>query len=173
MTASNRTTRRTDWETPPWLFDMLHAEFAFTVDAASFHHNAKLDRHWTIREDGLSQDWARERVFCNPPYGKGIGAWLEKAAGGGLSVLIVPTRTECHWWCDWATRASEIRFVRGRVHFTIDDARGGNHRGSRPVFATSVLVFGRGAPCRVSSFPTPRVAKRMAAPLFDGRAEAS
>lgn len=162
-------TRRTDWQTPDWLFQALHAEFGFTVDAASFHHNAKLPRHWTIVEDGLSQDWNRERVFCNPPYGKGIGAWVEKAARStSLAVLVVPVRTECHWWCDWAVRANEIRFARGRVHFKLDDGRGGNQRGSRPVFATAVLVFtgAGGGSARVTSFPTPRVAARMVAPLF-------
>jgi hypothetical protein len=28
--------------------------------------------------DGLKQDWGTHRVFCNPPYGRQMGAWAMK-----------------------------------------------------------------------------------------------
>lgn len=149
--------RRTDWGTPPWLFQRLDREFRFTVDAAASPENAKCRRFWTLEEDGLAQDWTDEVVFCNPPYGAGVGRWVRKAAmGRGVAVLIVPTRTESRWWCEWALHASELRFVRGRVHFVYPGERRASD--SRPVFSTTVLVFGTGGPCRVSTFPTPRLA---------------
>lgn len=42
---------RSDWETPPWLFDRLHREFRFDVDAAASAGNAKLPLFWTLLED--------------------------------------------------------------------------------------------------------------------------
>ena len=48
---------RMDWETPNELFLELNKEFSFTLDAASSHENAKCERHYTEKEDGLSQNW--------------------------------------------------------------------------------------------------------------------
>jgi len=70
---------RKDYETPDWLFELFHERFEFTVDAAAHNGNAKLPRFWAAADDGLSQDWRGERVWCNPPYGRGIEHWLEKA----------------------------------------------------------------------------------------------
>ena len=90
---------RKDWGTPAWLFDRLHEEFAFTVDAAAEAHNAKLPRFWDRSIDGLSQNWGSERVWCNPPYGREIVPWIRKAhESRGLSVLLVPARTDTAWW---------------------------------------------------------------------------
>lgn len=48
---------KSDWETPQDLFDKLHEEFHFTLDAAASDHNHKLPRYYTEKTDGLSQDW--------------------------------------------------------------------------------------------------------------------
>lgn len=48
---------KSDWETPQELFDKLHEEFHFTLDAAASDHNHKLPRYYTESTDGLSQDW--------------------------------------------------------------------------------------------------------------------
>lgn len=70
-----------DRSTPASLFDPLHAEHRFTVDAAASPANAKLPRFWTLEDDALSRSWAGERVFCNPPYSD-IRAWVEKGRPG-------------------------------------------------------------------------------------------
>lgn len=49
--------KRMDWETPNELFLELNKEFSFTLDAASSHENAKCERHYTEKENGLSQNW--------------------------------------------------------------------------------------------------------------------
>ena len=75
-----------EWETPQELFDELNKEFHFTLDPASTHDNAKCEKHYTQVENGLAQDWSGETVFCNPPYGRELPLWIEKAArsaGGG------------------------------------------------------------------------------------------
>lgn len=155
--------RRDDWGTPQWLFDRLHAEFQFTVDAAAHSGNHKLPKYWSKDEDGLIQDWTSERVWCNPPYRSDTRKWVSKAAQcgaeGGLAVLLVPVRTETDWWCDLALAASEIRFIRGRVHFVLEGVSKGDNR---PVFASAVLVFSKATHPKVSTFATPRIERRLA-----------
>ena len=58
------------WATPQEFFAKLNDEFKFTLDPRSTHKNAKCDKHYTLSENGLSQNWNGEIVFCNPPYSK-------------------------------------------------------------------------------------------------------
>ena len=76
-----------EWATPQDVFDKLNIEFRFTLDPAATKKNAKCKRFYTTKENGLKQPWKDERVFVNPPYGRVIGAWVEKmATGGGFGV---------------------------------------------------------------------------------------
>ena len=119
--AAAMTSDSCEWRTPSDLFAELDAEFDFTTDAASTHENALCGHHYTEAEDGLAQEW-RGSVWCNPPYGRGIGKWVEKAATsneGGVTVLLIPARTDTSWWHDWVVgHATEVRFVRGRLKFS-------------------------------------------------------
>ena len=45
------------WATPQWLFDELHKEFNFTLDPCASQDNAKCERFYTKKEDGLKQNW--------------------------------------------------------------------------------------------------------------------
>jgi phage N-6-adenine-methyltransferase len=95
--------------TPQWLFDALDSEFGFTLGPCSTHENAKCKRHFTIKENGLLQDWSGETVFMNPPYGPQIGQWMRKAylesRKGAIVVCLVPARTDTKWWHSFAMRA--------------------------------------------------------------------
>lgn len=77
-------------------------------------------RHFTRKEDGLARPWAG-RVYMNPPYGEGIGAWVEKLvaahAAGEVpeAIALVPTRTETKWFQRFRDYA--ICFPRGRLRF--------------------------------------------------------
>ena len=51
---SNKTV---EWATPREFFNKLNEEFHFNLDPCSTHENAKCVKHYTIEEDGLSQDW--------------------------------------------------------------------------------------------------------------------
>ena len=46
-----------EWATPKDFFAQLDKEFHFDLDPCSTHENAKCVKHYTIEEDGLSQDW--------------------------------------------------------------------------------------------------------------------
>lgn len=82
------TSNTAEWATPQAFFDELNAEFHFTLDPCATPQNAKCPKYYTKEQDGLSQSWDGERVFCNPPYGREIGKWIEKASrevcGGGV-----------------------------------------------------------------------------------------
>lgn len=69
-----------DWETPQDFFNILNEEFHFTLDPCSTHENTKCEKHYTIAENGLTQDWSGETVFCNPPYGRELPKWIQKCA---------------------------------------------------------------------------------------------
>lgn len=123
------------WATPQDFFDALDSEFGFTLDPASTHENAKCKRHYTVEEDGLSQDWSGERVFVNPPYGRTIGLWVRKCAtgGGAITVALLPARTDTRWWHDFIQGKAEVRFIRGRLKF-------GGHKNSAP-FPSVVVIW--------------------------------
>src|SRR5690606_28262780 len=111
------TSDRQTWATPPNLFADLNAEFGFTLDVCALPENAKCERYFTPEQDGLSQQW--EGVcWMNPPYGRDIGKWMQKAyeasQQGVTVVCLVPSRTCSAWWHDYAMKG-EVQFLRGRV----------------------------------------------------------
>lgn len=125
-----------EWPTPQRLFDALHAEFGFTLDPCATEANAKCGRYFTRAEDGLKQDWSRDVVFMNPPYGRMIGHWVKKAyesaRQGALVVSLLPARTDTRWWHDYVMRG-EIRLLRGRLTF-----EGGKYPAP---FPSAIVVF--------------------------------
>jgi phage N-6-adenine-methyltransferase len=62
-----------DWPTPDDLFATLNGEFRFTLDACASAANAKCARFYSRTDNGLAQPWYG-RVWCNPPYGRQLGA---------------------------------------------------------------------------------------------------
>lgn len=110
-----------DWYTPIDLYESLNKEFDFTLDPCATRDNAKCTRYYTKQDDGLAQDWSQETVFCNPPYGRTIGKWAEKAykssLNGATVVFLVPARTDTKWFHDWVYGKADIRFLRGRLKF--------------------------------------------------------
>jgi phage N-6-adenine-methyltransferase len=109
-----------DWPTPDDLFATLNGEFRFTLDACASAANAKCARFYSRTDNGLAQPWYG-RVWCNPPYGRQIGAWVAKARqaseAGATVVMLIPARTDTAYWHDHAMRAAEIRFICGRLNF--------------------------------------------------------
>ena len=66
-----------EWATPQSFFDGLDKEFNFTLDPCATHDNAKCKKYYTIEDDGLLQDWSKDIVFMNPPYGREIKHWVQ------------------------------------------------------------------------------------------------
>lgn len=124
------------WETPQDFFEKLDAEFGFTLDVCAIPANAKCKRFFTPRIDGLKQEW-RGVCWMNPPYGREIARWVEKAHEsarcGTIVVCLLPARTDTAWWHSFVMQASEIRFVRGRLKFV--------GASSSAPFPSAVVVF--------------------------------
>ena len=115
------TNKSNEWETPRCLFNELDKEFNFTLDPCCDHNNDKCEKHYTKKDNGLIQDWSNEVVFMNPPYGREIGVWIEKAykesLKGAVVVYLIPARTDTRYWHDYIFPNAEIRFLKGRVKF--------------------------------------------------------
>lgn len=120
-------TGKYDWETPKKFFDELNEEFNFTLDPCCTHENAKCEKHYTIEDNGLEQDWGGETVFCNPPYSvKGRqDPWIRKCYEESLKpnttvVALIPARTDTARFHDYIYGKAEIRFLRGRLYYEIN-----------------------------------------------------
>ena len=46
-----------EYSTPQLVYDELNSEFHFDLDPCSTDDNCKCKQHFTVNEDGLSQDW--------------------------------------------------------------------------------------------------------------------
>ena len=124
------------WATPQDFFDRYDRIYHFDLDVCALPENAKCRHFFTPEDDGLAQDWAPWKCWMNPPYGRGIGQWVQKAweesAKGALVVCLLPARTDTSWWHEYAARG-RVRFVRGRLKFG---------DGSNPApFPSAVVTF--------------------------------
>lgn len=57
------TSNSNEWATPQKFFEELDTEFHFNLDPCSTHENAKCERHFTLEEDGLNQNWGGKSVL--------------------------------------------------------------------------------------------------------------
>ena len=129
-----------EWETPQDFFDRLNEEFHFTLDVCATEENAKCEKYFTKKENGLVQGWKNETVWCNPPYGRQIGQWvfrcLQHSNGGDVAVMLIPARTDTKWFHDYIYGKAEVRFIRGRLKF-------GKSKNSAPFPSMVVVYHGR------------------------------
>ena len=128
------------WETPQSFFDDLDREFNFALDVCATPENAKCQNFFTLKEDGLKQNWGGYgTIWCNPPYGREIGQWVQKAyetaRTGETVVMLLPARTDTKWFHDYIKGKAEIRFVRGRLKF-------GNAKHNAP-FPSMIVIYRR------------------------------
>ena len=108
--------------TPQDLFDRLSTVFRFSLDVCALPENAKCHRYFTPEIDGLKQKWSGG-VWCNPPYGKEIGLWVQKACSEikesycDFIVMLLPARTDTRWFQDYVLGKSSLYFLKGRLKF--------------------------------------------------------
>jgi phage N-6-adenine-methyltransferase len=131
-----------EWATPQPVFNALDREFNFGFDVCAEHETAKCPEYWTIEDDALSKDWAKDTrmifgkyLFCNPPYSK-IGPWVDKAVDAQFNsvgtVMLCMCDPSVKWFGKAISYASEIRFItNGRLAFLKDGVeQKGNNKGS-------------------------------------------
>ena len=136
ITSGLMTSTTDEWATPQGLFDKLNAVFNFTLDVCATPDNTKCAKYFTKEQDGLKQDWGGAVIWCNPPYGREIGKWVELCAKHrGVAVMLVPARTDTRWWHDYinGNPDAQVRFLKGRLKF-------GNSKNSAP-FPSAIVIF--------------------------------
>lgn len=134
-----------EWETPKYVFDFFNRIHNFSLDACATKDNKKVDNFYSIEDDGLSKNWANERVWINPPYcpkrkGKpGQIDWVKKAyeevkfGDCNEAVLLLPARTDTKLFHEYVMKSCFVFFLRGRLKFV------GAQAGA--VFPSMVVTF--------------------------------
>ena len=137
------------WDTPQNVTDDLATVFDWDCDVCAERPNV-CDFYYDEEQDGLNHNWLG-LCWMNPPYGREIKKWMEKArlSGFGMKfkpplcyetktvtavVCLVPARTDTQWWHDNVKFASQVVFVKGRLKF-------GDATNSAP-FPSAFVVFG-------------------------------
>lgn len=105
-----------EWLTPP---EIMAALGGFDLDPCAPINRPwdTAERHYTVLDDGLKQEW-QGRVWCNPPYGLEAAKWLNRCAAHGNAIALVFARTETRMFFDhvWG-KADAVLFVEGRLYF--------------------------------------------------------
>lgn len=141
-----------DRGTHPEYFEPWNERFGgFTLDAAAAPHNAKCERFFTREDDGLSQSWEGERVWCNPPYSD-LASWVQKAWSEyentrGIVMLLPANRVEQKWWQEGVEPYRDrpgsplsVEFLPGRMRFIRPNAVI-SPKGDRPPFGCCLLIW--------------------------------
>ena len=128
------------WLTPRGIIEQLGP---FDLDPCAAPEPRPWDTakvHIVEAEDGLSRPW-EGFVWCNPPYGKQTGIWLERLAQHGNGIALVFARTETNWFQAVAKKTSGIFFYKGRITFHRPDGSSDTNGGAPSCF----LLFGETA----------------------------
>lgn len=133
-----------EWYTPPEVFEALGLRF--NLDPAAPPGGVPwvpARRSFSIAEDGLAQDW-RGRVWLNPPYGRATADWLARLAAHGDGLALVFARTDTHWFQRFASEATALCFIGGRLRFRRPDGSVGDTAPSPS------LLVAFGLPCAIA-----------------------
>jgi phage N-6-adenine-methyltransferase len=126
------------WATPQPLFNFIAKAFPFNLDVCALPENTKCTKYFSPKENGLNQKW--EGVcWMNPPYGRVIGTWVNKAyqesLNGTTVVCLVPARTDTKWF-KTCWNARYLVFLHKRVKFVLEEGKK-----SSPTFPSVLVIF--------------------------------
>lgn len=112
------------WDTSPKLVKELATVFDWTLDVCASGPNV-CEHYFDVDADGLSRPWPTFGVcWMNPPYGREVGDWMEKARKeamrGVCVVCLVASRTDTRWWHDTIPFAAFHVQIKGRLTFGSD-----------------------------------------------------
>ncbi len=132
------TSESCEWSTPDNLFNKLDKEFNFDLDVCATQENSKCFSYFNKEMNGLDKSWVRRTCWMNPPYGREIVKWVEKAYRESKKkntciVALLPARPDTRWWHNFVMKADEIRFIKGRLKF-------GGSKNSAP-FPSCIVIF--------------------------------
>ena len=143
-----------EWETPKEVFNKFNSIFNFELDAASTIENKLCPNYYTLEDDSLKQDWSKfETVWCNPPYGRKIGKFIEKgyvtSKTGTIVCFLIPSRTDTKWWYEYCSKGYVI-FIKGRLKFVNRTFPSWNKEGNFKIlpapFPSAIVIFDKNTP---------------------------
>jgi site-specific DNA-methyltransferase (adenine-specific) len=134
-----------EWETPDSVFKPLQKEFDIVLDTCATSENKKTNVYIDRKSNGLKANWFEVSsllggsCWMNPPYGRGIEQWVQKASQerdkGATVVALLPARTDTNWFHNFIHEKEgvEVRFLKGRIKFV--DAE------SSAPFPSMIVIF--------------------------------
>jgi len=140
-----------EWETPKYVFDYFNKIYNFELDAAATKENTLCPNFYTIEDDSLTKNWNfYKTVWCNPPYGRQIGKFIEKGYYHSLGVsgsdvcFLIPARTDTKWWHNYCVKGT-VYFIKGRLKFVNKTSpsyrEGGDFKLSPAPFPCAIVIF--------------------------------
>ena len=114
-----------EWLTPPYILEAL-GEFDLDPASPVVRPWDTAKKHYTELDNGLMHEW-EGRVWCNPPYGKHTGDWLQRCAAHGNAMVLTFARTETKMFFEYVwKRADAVFFLYQRLNFFhVDGTQGG------------------------------------------------
>lgn len=116
-----------DWETPKELLQSLEQEFGSLFDPCPVQHEF----------DGLNIEW-KSPAFVNPPYSE-WPKWVKKGIAENLKgktiIFLLPARTDTRTFHEYIYHKAEIRFLKGRLKFSLNGKR------SSAPFPSMLVIF--------------------------------
>jgi site-specific DNA-methyltransferase (adenine-specific) len=130
-----QTSKTDDWPTPHNVVEYAYKRFHspitvgevdrnwFDTDPAASQYNYVASNYHTVEDNGLIQAWTG-KVWLNPPYGRTIGHWVDKAllevefnSECKTITLCIPARTDTLWFHRLISRGAKVVFIKGRLKF--------------------------------------------------------
>lgn len=132
-----------EWATPVELLRPLDAAVdGFDLDPCSGAEARSIaDEQYTECDDGLSKAWFGS-IWVNPPYSD-MEDWMRKALDEShrddveTILVLAPARTSTQWFHRYATQATVLAFIEGRLTFGNPDDQVRN-----APFPSLIAVFG-------------------------------
>lgn len=130
------TSEKSTWETPEWMINHLAQFFSWDLDVCAHRPNV-CETFFTKEDDSLEQSW-QGLCWMNPPYGRGVEKWVDKAllesCRGAVVVCLLPVRTDTRWWNRTVPESSLAVFINKRLSFS------GTKQ--KATFPSAFVVFG-------------------------------
>ncbi len=135
------TSNKDNWRTPKEFYKNLNNEFNFNLDACADKYNSLCNEYYSKENSCLENSWRGKRVFMNPPYGRDIAKFIEKAYNESLAaeiiVMLLPARTDTKYFHDYILPYCEIRFIKGRLKFLDEN----NQEKDAAPFPSMICIF--------------------------------
>ncbi len=124
---TNFNTGCNEWYTPEKYIELARAVLgAIDLDPASHpiaQQTVRAARFFTEADDGLKQEWSG-RVFCNPPFSKGlmspfVDKLLTEIASGNVreAILLTHNHSDTRWFHLLLGAVQRVCFTEGRLDF--------------------------------------------------------